>query len=81
MISWLLAVACLSLLQQLALFTDPSELAACTALTTSMAVCCGLFQAKVTLLLTWDRSGQSSLYCHAEPLPPRPKDPVRLQVK
>lgn len=38
-------------------------------------------QVKLTLLLTWDSSGAPDLYCHAEPLPPRPKPPVKLQVK
>jgi hypothetical protein len=40
-----------------------------------------LLQAKLTLLLTWDSSGKAGLFCHAEPLPPRPKQPVRLQVQ
>lgn len=38
-------------------------------------------EVKLTLLLTWDSSGAPDLYCHAEPLPSRPKPPVKLQVK
>jgi hypothetical protein len=40
-----------------------------------------LLQAKLTLLLTWGSSGQPELWCHAEPLLPRPKPPVKLLIK
>ncbi|WIA18133.1 hypothetical protein OEZ85_009609 [Tetradesmus obliquus] len=38
-------------------------------------------EAKLTLLLTWGGSGQPDLWCHAEPLLPRPKPPVKLLIK
>jgi hypothetical protein len=43
--------------------------------------CCCYLQVKLTLLLTWDSSGKPDLFCHAEPLPARPTQPVKLQVK
>jgi hypothetical protein len=49
----------------------------------SCCCCCHalLLQAKLTLLLTWGSSGQLELWCHAEPLLPRPKPPVKLLIK
>ncbi|KAF6258830.1 aminotransferase [Scenedesmus sp. NREL 46B-D3] len=38
-------------------------------------------EAKLTLLLTWGSSGQPDLWCHAEPLLPRPKPPVKLLIQ
>lgn len=38
-------------------------------------------EVKLTLLLTWGVGGESDSYCHAEPLPPRPTPPIKLQVR
>eukprot|EP00878_Enallax_costatus_P014182 GHUV01014834.1.p1 GENE.GHUV01014834.1~~GHUV01014834.1.p1 ORF type:complete len:311 (+),score=57.25 GHUV01014834.1:151-1083(+) len=39
------------------------------------------FEAKLTLLLTWSSDGTPDLWCHAEPLLPRPNKPVKVLVK
>ncbi|KAI8464193.1 MAG: hypothetical protein J3K34DRAFT_123071 [Monoraphidium minutum] len=38
-------------------------------------------QLKLTMLMTWRAAGDFDLWCHGEALPPRPRPPVRLQIR